>query len=88
MSSSAVHSQIDVRELLPRGTSSNAERRSWFAVFTIPQNEKSVVRHLEFHGMSSRFSHLRKRPSVEESTESDDPGASLPHLLVRAYRST
>jgi len=30
-----------------------SNRRSWYAVFTVPQNEKSVVRHLNLRAVES-----------------------------------
>lgn len=32
---------------------SAARRRNWYAVFTVPQNEKSVVKHLDLRGVES-----------------------------------
>jgi transcription antitermination factor NusG len=36
-----------------RGLAAHALERRWFAVFTVPQNEKSVVRHLDLRRIES-----------------------------------
>jgi hypothetical protein len=53
MSSSAISSQVNHRVFGALETPSNDEERNWFAVFTVPQNERSVVRHLDVRNVES-----------------------------------
>jgi transcription antitermination factor NusG len=53
MSSSAISSQVNHRVFGALETPSNDEGRNWFAVFTVPQNERSVVRHLDVRNVES-----------------------------------
>jgi transcription antitermination factor NusG len=53
MSLEVLHGEYSAPIVLRKGAPGEAAQRRWYAVFTVPKNEKSVVRHLDLREIES-----------------------------------
>ena len=53
MGSHAAHSEYNDAIYLNRRLSDSFPERKWYAVFTVPQNEKSAIKHLQLRNIES-----------------------------------